>query len=83
MRTLVLVTLGSIALATGAYAQSSLSRADRAQALRAQAAVIQDGMGPTEISRLCGVDYAITDPDPHIRLELRRQCIAGLDGGND
>ena len=40
--------------------------------------------GPTPISRLCGVDYVMTDPDPNIRLELLRDCSsAGLEGGAD
>ena len=78
MRTLLLASLATLAFAGGASAQ--LFPFER-QAAPMVAAV--GSMAPTEISRLCGVDYAINDPDPNIRLELRRQCSAGIDGGSD
>jgi hypothetical protein len=71
-----MTSIASLALVTGAFAQSSQGRtaAVRAPAPNAQA---------TEISTLCGVNYAITDPDANIRLELRRNCAAGIEGGAD
>jgi hypothetical protein len=83
MRTLLFVTLASVAAATGAYAQSSHTSRGihaRAQAVPLAVPAVQ---APNDISRLCGVDYAITDPDPNIRFELRRNCIAGVNGGGD
>ena len=74
MRTLLVVSVASIAGATGAFAQSSF--VDRTPGATAQ--------GPTAISRLCGVNYAMTDPDANIRLEMLRDCSsAGLEGGAD
>lgn len=72
MRTLLVVSVASIAFATGAFAQTFG---------RWSGATIQ---GPTVISQLCGVDYAMTDPDANIRLEMLRDCSsAGVDGGAD
>jgi hypothetical protein len=70
MRTLLVVSVASIAFATGAFAQTfgPLSGVTIP--------------GPTVISQLCGVNYAMTDPDANIRLELLRDCAsAGLEGG--
>jgi hypothetical protein len=72
MRTLLLVSAATVAFATGAFAQF----VDRTSGSTIQ--------GPTAISQLCGVNYAMTDPDPNIRLEMWRDCAsAGLEGGAD
>jgi hypothetical protein len=88
MRTLLAVTIATAALATGAYAQSSGysddGRAAFAQSWQAElAAAARDRTAPTDISRQCGVDYAIQDPDASIRLDLLRTCNAGIEGGGD
>ena len=70
MRTLLVVSVASIACATGAFAQFVNPP---------PGATVQP---PTAISFLCGVNYAMTDPDANIRLELLRDCSsAGLEGG--
>ena len=75
MRALLVVSIASVVLATTAFAQPP----HRTSKVRPQAA-----LAPTEISKLCGVSYAITDPDPNIRLELIRSCtMTGLEGGAD
>lgn len=72
MRTLLVVSIASIVCATGAFAQF----VDRASGPAVP--------GPNAISQLCGVNYAMTDPDPNIRLEMWRDCAsAGLEGGAD
>jgi hypothetical protein len=72
MRNLLIVSAASVAFATGAYAQSLYGDP-------ATGAIIQ---APTAISFLCGVNYAMQDPDANIRLELLRDCSsAGLEGG--
>jgi hypothetical protein len=82
MRTFLLVALASAAFVSGASAQSFL--VDPQSGIRTQADVYgQSRQAPSEISKLCGVDYAIGDPDPNIRLELRRQCVSGVDGGGE
>jgi hypothetical protein len=83
MRTLLFVTVASVAFASGAFAQSSY--VDPASGATVLADVYgQSQQAPTEISRQCGVDYAMQDPDVNIQLELRRDCASsGSDGGND
>lgn len=83
MRTLLFVTVASVAFATSAFAQSS--RVDPATGATVLTDVYgQSHQGQTEISRQCGVDYAMQDPDVNIQLEMRRDCAGGApDGGND
>ena len=81
MRTLLFVTVASVAFASSAFAQSSY--VDPASG----ATVLTDVYGQsrqagTEISKSCGVDYAMQDPDVNIQLEMRRDCAGGApDGG--
>jgi hypothetical protein len=84
MRVFALAAAASFAVATGAYAQSLFEPLSGPRNARAQALLQnQSAQMPTDISRLCGVTYAINDPDPTIRFELRRDCISGIDGGGD
>jgi hypothetical protein len=81
MRTLLVVSVASVAFATGAFAQSSY--VDPASGARVLVDVYgQSRQAATDISRLCGVDYAMQDPDPNIQLEMRRSCAGGIDGGD-
>jgi hypothetical protein len=80
MRTLLFVTAASVAFSAAAFAQSTY--VDR----ESGAAVLVDVYGQsrqaaTDISRLCGVDYAMQDPDLNIQLEMRRDCSGGIEGG--
>ena len=80
MRTLLFVTAASVVFSAGAFAQSTY--VDR----ESGATVLVDVYGQsrqdaTDISRLCGVDYAMQDPDLNIQLEMRRACSNGIDGG--
>jgi hypothetical protein len=81
MRTFLLAAAASAAFATGALAQSYV---DRGSGVTVPVDVYgQSRQAPTMISRQCGVDYAITDPDPNVRLELLRNCNNGVEGGAD
>jgi hypothetical protein len=81
MRTLLVVSVASIAFATGAFAQSSY--VDRASGATVPVDVYgQSRQAPTTISNSCGVEYSMQDPDPNIRLELLRDCTSnGPEGG--
>ena len=87
MRTLLAVAIAGVAFATAASAQSAApgdGQSAYAQAWQAELqAAARDRAPPTDLSRQCGVDYAIQDPDPSIRLDLLRTCNAGIEGGGD
>jgi hypothetical protein len=82
MRTLLVVSVASITFATSVYAQSSF--VDPASGATVLVDVYgQSRQAVTDISKLCGVDYAMQDPDLNIQLEMRRNCAGGIDGGDD
>lgn len=83
MRTLLFVTVASVAFASVAFAQSTY--VDPASGATVLTDVYgQSRQATTDISRMCDVDYAMQDPDVNIQLELRRDCASsGSDGGNE
>jgi len=81
MRTLLVVSVTSVAFVTGALAQSSY--VDPASGAMVLVDVYgQSRQGSTVIGNSCGVDYVMQDPDANIRLEMLRDCAsAGPEGG--